>query len=393
MSSHTVEEMERTTKVSPVIGGAVVALALAVALAGYAAAAGLSSRSDAATKPPDATQTTALRVVSSTPYRGARGVSPAAAIVVRFSTPLSADTPYPRLTPSVPGTWRKLSSTALVFRPAGHLPPLAAVSVTVPAGRTGMRGRTGSLLARSYVFSFTTGGGSVLRLQQLLADLGYLPLRFTTLTAALASDSASAGPRSSDLIPLAPQRGVFTWRYQALRDALAPLWKAGQFTVLVRGAVMTFESDHDLRSDGIVGPQVWSALLDATAHNDVDRHAYDYIQVSMANPETLSVWRAGRVVFQSPANTGIMAAPTALGTFPFYSRYLSTTMSGLNPDGTPYKDVGVRYVAYFNGGDAVHSFLRSRYGFPQSLGCVELPVAAAAVVFEYDQIGTLVGIS
>ena len=167
MSSHTVEEMERTTKVSPVIGGAVVALALAVALAGYAAAAGLSSRSDAATKPPDATQTTALRVVSSTPYRGARGVSPAAAIVVRFSTPLSADTPYPRLTPSVPGTWRKLSSTALVFRPAGHLPPLAAVSVTVPAGRTGMRGRTGSLLARSYVFSFTTGGGSVLRLQQL----------------------------------------------------------------------------------------------------------------------------------------------------------------------------------------------------------------------------------
>ena len=56
MSSHTVEKMERTTKVSPMIGGAVVALALAVALAGYAAAAGLSSRSDAAAKPPDATR-------------------------------------------------------------------------------------------------------------------------------------------------------------------------------------------------------------------------------------------------------------------------------------------------------------------------------------------------
>jgi hypothetical protein len=68
-------------------------------------------------------------------------------------------------------------------------------------------------------------------------------------------------------------------------------------------------------------------------------------------------------------------------------------MSGTNPDGSPYSDPGVPYVAYFNGGDAVHGFLRGGYGYPQSLGCVELPYSAASVVFTYDPIGTLVGVS
>ena len=68
-------------------------------------------------------------------------------------------------------------------------------------------------------------------------------------------------------------------------------------------------------------------------------------------------------------------------------------MSGTNPDGSHYSDPGVPYVAYFNGGDAVHGFVRGSYGWPQSLGCVELPYGAAAVVYKYDPIGTLVTVS
>jgi lipoprotein-anchoring transpeptidase ErfK/SrfK len=97
-------------------------------------------------------------------------------------------------------------------------------------------------------------------------------------------------------------------------------------------------------------------------------------------------------VYSTAVNTGIASRPTAAGTFPVYVRYLSTTMSGTNPDGTKYNDPGVPYVAYFNGGDAVHGFVRGSYGWPQSLGCVELPYSAAAVVFDYDPIGTLVGV-
>jgi hypothetical protein len=68
-------------------------------------------------------------------------------------------------------------------------------------------------------------------------------------------------------------------------------------------------------------------------------------------------------------------------------------MSGTNPDGTHYDDRDVPDVAYFHDGQAIHGFVRASYGFPQSLGCVELPLAAAAVVFNYDQIGTLVTVA
>jgi lipoprotein-anchoring transpeptidase ErfK/SrfK len=67
-----------------------------------------------------------------------------------------------------------------------------------------------------------------------------------------------------------------------------------------------------------------------------------------------------------------------------------TTMSGTNPDGSHYSDPGIQYVSYFNGGDALHAFNRASFGTPQSLGCVELPLAAARTVWPYTPIGTLV---
>jgi len=74
-------------------------------------------------------------------------------------------------------------------------------------------------------------------------------------------------------------------------------------------------------------------------------------------------------------------------------RYASTTMTGTNPNGTHYSDPGVPDVAYFNGSDAVHGFPRASYGFPQSDGCVELPIVNAAVVFATDPYGTLVTVT
>src|SRR5262249_61140098 len=64
-----------------------------------------------------------------------------------------------------------------------------------------------------------------------------------------------------------------------------------------------------------------------------------------------------------------------------------------NPDGSHYSDPGVPYVSYFNGGDALHGFIRGGYGFPQSLGCVEMPYSEAAAGYPYTPIGTLVNLT
>jgi hypothetical protein len=50
-------------------------------------------------------------------------------------------------------------------------------------------------------------------------------------------------------------------------------------------------------------------------------------------------------------------------------------------------------VNYFNGGDAVHGFVRGGYGWPQSLGCVEVPISTAALIWPHVQIGTLVTVA
>ena len=63
-----------------------------------------------------------------------------------------------------------------------------------------------------------------------------------------------------------------------------------------------------------------------------------------------------------------------------------------NPDGSHYHDTGIPWVSYFNGGDALHGYIRASYGWPQSLGCVEMPFANAGAVWPYTPIGTLVTI-
>jgi hypothetical protein len=65
-------------------------------------------------------------------------------------------------------------------------------------------------------------------------------------------------------------------------------------------------------------------------------------------------------------------------------------MKCTNVDGSTYDDPNVPYASYFNGGDALHGFMRASYGTPQSNGCVEMSYADAALVWPLTPIGTLV---
>jgi lipoprotein-anchoring transpeptidase ErfK/SrfK len=130
--------------------------------------------------------------------------------------------------------------------------------------------------------------------------------------------------------------------------------------------------------------------LSAVDNNKVDPGSYNYVVVAESSTETTTLYVAGRMKFRTLANTGISVTPTATGTFPVYLRYLTQTMSGTNPDGSHYSDPGIQWVSYFNGGDALHGFIRSYYGSPQSLGCVEMTYAAAKVIWPFTPIGTLV---
>jgi peptidoglycan hydrolase-like protein with peptidoglycan-binding domain len=251
---------------------------------------------------------------------------------------------------------------------------------------SGVRLVGGQASGSSEVGTWTVPPGSTLRLQQLLSQLGYLPLDFH-------GSAVARTTVAQEQAAIRPPSGSFSWRYANIPGALRNMWQAGTFGTMTRGAVMAFENDHGLATDGQPGPEVWKALIAANLSNRVSNFGYTFVMVNEGSPESLTLWHSGKTEFTVPVNTGIPSRPTALGTYPVFEHVPVTTMSGTNPDGSHYSDPGIPWVSYFNGGDALHGFLRAQYGFPQSLGCVEMNYADAARVYPFTPIGTLVNVS
>ena len=348
-----------------------------------------SGHQQAPAKKPVVHPAPALHVESVTPEPGARGVNGTKPITVRFSAALAPDSPLPKLSPSVSGTWKRDGDTA-TFTPASGFFGGTTVTVRIRGGKSGVlssagekRG-AGGRLASSVTHSFTTAPFSTLRLEQLLAQLGYLPLTWSPAGSPVQPSDAKAQLAAA----YNPPSGNFTWQ-GGYPSALHSLWQQGSANQVDMGAIWAFESQNNMTMDGDAGPGVWEALLHDVAANQGNANGYTYAYASKTTPETLTIWHDGHQVLQSPGNTGIAQSPTADGTYPVYERLRYQVMKGRNPNGSKYSDP-VYWVSYFNGGDAVHYYARGSYGFPQSLGCVELPYAAAKTSYRYLTYGSLV---
>jgi L,D-transpeptidase catalytic domain/Putative peptidoglycan binding domain len=346
---------------------------------------------------PRAWETSQAALVSWFPAGAATSAvaSPAPGSTITASTPISLtfSKPYtealgnamPPVTPITQGTWHAVNAHTIVFRPEDYGYGLGAnVRIGLPKGVNLVGGQaTGDPSWGTW----KVPGGSTARLQQLLAVLGYLPLRFTYSGAppghTMAGQEAAA---------VKPPAGTYSWRYPNTPSALRNMWAPGTFGEMTKGAIMAFQNNNGMTADGDPGPALWKALITDAVEDHHNTFGYTFVQVSEGSPESQSTWHNGKVVVSGPVNTGIPAAPTAQGVFAVFEHAPSVTMSGTNPDGSHYSDPGVPWVSYFNGGDALHGFLRASYGSAQSLGCVEMPYSEAHDVYQYTPIGTLVDV-
>ncbi len=335
-----------------------------------------------------------FRILSVTPASGTRNVDGDEPVQVAFSAPLAAGSPLPSVTPKAPGSWQSAGDT-MIFTPAVPFRPSTRITVTIPAGSAGVRSAAGGLLAGPTAAHFSTGAYSVRRLSELLAKLGYLPVSWQQqdLGRQLPQRVELTGSRTANQAALAysPPPGTFNvdHRYPA---SLISSWQPDTFNVLVQGAVMAFESGHHMPVNGVADLALWDAVFRAEAAGEKNSHGYTYAIANKGNPETLTIWHDGRIVLRSLANTGIAVSPTVDGTFPVYRRYRNEIMRGTNPNGRRYADP-VSFVSYFNGGDAVHYYPRPSYGYPQSLGCVELPYSDAEQAWRYLTLGVTVTVT
>ncbi|HLY35091.1 MAG TPA: L,D-transpeptidase family protein [Candidatus Limnocylindria bacterium] len=314
-------------------------------------------------------------------------IGPGTPIRLSFARPIAQALggSMPPVSPATAGSWHTVDSHTIVFRPEGYGYGIGAhVVVGLPAG---VRLVGGSATGSADHGVWTVPPGSTLRLQQLLSMLGYLPLRFNYGGAHPAST-----PTGEETAAIHPPSGSFSWRYQNVPSDLRSMWAPGADGVMTRGAVMAFENDRGLTADGVAGPQVWRTLISAALTGRGSGFGYTFVMVDKA-AQHLTLWHSGRTVLTTLVNTGIASAPTASGTFPVYEHIRVGTMSGTNPDGSHYNDPGIQFISYFNGGDALHAFTRAQYGFPQSLGCVEMALGPAGQVWPYTPIGTLVHVA
>jgi L,D-transpeptidase catalytic domain len=316
-------------------------------------------------------------------------IAPNKTITISFSKPISKvlGSHMPTLTPAASGSWHKISSHAIKFVPSGYGYGLGAkVQVTLPNGVRLVHGQSGTATSGTW----TVPDGSTTRAQQILSLLGYLPVSFK-----YAGKGVGLTPADQENAAVKPPAGKFGWRYPNTPSQLIAQWQPGASGVVTQGALMMFETDHDMTADGVLGPAVWKALINAVVHDQKSNFGYTFVMVHEADvDESVTVWHNGNNVVETPANTGTASAGgTATGTYPVFEHAPSVTMSGTNPDGSTYVDPGILWVSYFNGGDALHEYPRASYGFPQSDGCVEMPMSAAAAVYPYTPIGALVDVS
>ena len=142
------------------------------------------------------------------PAPGAR-LRPGDPITITLSKPLAnvLGGKRPALTPKVPGRWRLIDTHTLSFTPAGLGYPIGAeVTLRLVAP---VEVAAASAARRTRQLRWQVSDGSVLRLQQLLAEAGYLPLDWTPTT----TTDPTATPVQFQLdAATAPPPGVFSWR-------------------------------------------------------------------------------------------------------------------------------------------------------------------------------------
>ena len=131
--------------------------------------------------------------------------------------------------------------------------------------------------------------GDTLRLQQLLAELDYLPVGFTP---------SGPAPTRADLA--LDQPGTFAWRWPDQPTQLTSQWTQGTMNEITKAAIEDFENQNNIGVDGEAGPAVWTALINDIINDKPSATPYVYVLVNKVVPQNLTLWNNGVAKYARP---------------------------------------------------------------------------------------------
>jgi hypothetical protein len=141
----------------------------------------------------------------------------------------------------------------------------------------------------------------------------------------------------------------------------------------------------------LIGPDQWVegrkvASVTPNTYTPQGVTANRWIDVDLAE-QTLAVYDNNRLVYATVIASGMEPFWTRPGTFQIYQKKDVETMRNNDPSDFYYLE-NVPWTMYFDGPRALHgAYWRTRFGYPQSHGCVNLSVGDAAWLFQWAHEG------
>ncbi|HEY2982076.1 MAG TPA: L,D-transpeptidase [Anaerolineales bacterium] len=263
-----------------------------------------------------------------------------------------------------------------------HLKDGAAVQIYSAPGQTGPGGQQflPGFVYVSYVDVDTTSG-----VYYLLQNGGWIPGNGNRVSeiSAFQGLEFKQTPRNS-----------FGWAFEQIPVKNGP----GQNAPNTGAQIYPFEvvqifgtQSVDNAEWNMIGADQWvearkvaQVVVNTTASDGVTTGRW--IDVNLAE-QTLAVYDQNRLVFATVIATGLEPFWTRPGLFQIQQKKETETMRNNDPSDFYYLD-NVPWTMYFDGARALHgAYWRTRFGYPQSHGCVNLSVGDAHWLFNWAQQG------
>jgi lipoprotein-anchoring transpeptidase ErfK/SrfK len=190
-------------------------------------------------------------------------------------------------------------------------------------------------------------------------------------------------------------RNSFGWTFEDVPIRAGPGYSSpetGQ-RILPFSIVQIYATQQSEGTDwNLIGPDQWvearkvAQVVIATSSPEGSSNSPRWIDVNLAE-QTLAVYQGYGLVFATMIATGVEPFWTRPGLYQIYSRTESETMRNNDPSDFYYLE-NVPWTMYFDGPRALHgAYWRTRFGYPQSHGCVNLSVGDAHWLFDWAQEG------
>ncbi len=185
-------------------------------------------------------------------------------------------------------------------------------------------------------------------------------------------------------------RNSFGWAFEQIPVLSAPGYNTPQtgkqiMPFEVVNVYMTQTVDNEdwyliAPDQWVEGRKVARVVLNTTPPEGVTSNRW--IDVDLAE-QTLAVYENGKLIFATVIASGLEPFWTRPGAFQIFQKKATETMRNNDPSDFYYLD-NVPWTMYFDGARALHgAYWRTRFGYPQSHGCVNLSVGDAHWLFNW----------